>query len=68
MTHGNPLTWEAFIFLAGEAGLDPQDPHMEELHPYVRSVLADLADLHEIDTGEAEPDMAFVPSRQEDQG
>ena len=38
MTQSNPLTWEAFVFLAGEAGLDPQDPHMEELYPYIQNV------------------------------
>ena len=65
MTQENPLTWEAFIFLAGEAGLDPQDPHMEELFPYVQNVLGGWAGLHEIDTADFEPDMAFIPAREE---
>ena len=56
------LTWEGFLFLAQEAGLDPNSPHMEELFPYVRNVLADMATLRAMDVSDAEPDMAFVPN------
>ena len=57
----NPLTREAFIYLAGQAGLDTSDPHLEELFPYVQSVLASLESLQEIDVAGTEPDMAFIP-------
>ena len=57
----NPLTHEAFIYLASQAGLDITDPHMEELYPYVQSVLASVQSLNEIDVTGTEPDMAFVP-------
>ena len=56
------LTWEGFLFLAQEAGLDPNSPHMEELYPYVQSVLADMAPLRAMDVSDTEPDMAFVPN------
>ena len=57
-----PLTWEGFLFLAQEAGLDPNSPHMEELYPYVQAVLADMGPLRAMDVLAAEPDMAFVPN------
>jgi Asp-tRNA(Asn)/Glu-tRNA(Gln) amidotransferase C subunit len=59
-----PLTREAFLYLAEEAGLDTSSPHMEELYPYVQSVLISIQSLNELDVAGAEPDMAFIP-RQE---
>jgi Asp-tRNA(Asn)/Glu-tRNA(Gln) amidotransferase C subunit len=56
-----PLTREAFLYLAQEAGLDTASPHMEELYPYVQNVLASIQSLNELDVAEAEPDMAFIP-------
>lgn len=55
------LTWEGFLFLAKEAGLDPNSPHMEELFPYVQNVLAGMEPLRALDVSGAEPDMAFIP-------
>ena len=57
----NPLTHEAFIYLAGQAGLDTSGPHLEELFPYVQSVLASVESLQDIDVAGTEPDMAFDP-------
>jgi Asp-tRNA(Asn)/Glu-tRNA(Gln) amidotransferase C subunit len=59
-----PLTREAFLYLAEEAGLDTSSPHMGELYPYVQSVLVSIQSLNELDVAGAEPDMAFIP-RQE---
>jgi Asp-tRNA(Asn)/Glu-tRNA(Gln) amidotransferase C subunit len=56
-----PLTREAFLYLAEAAGLDTSSPHMDELYPYVQSVLASMQPLNEIDVAGAEPDMAFIP-------
>ncbi len=58
------LTWEAFLYLAKEAGLDPNSPHMKELYPYVQTALAVFEPIKEIDVAGAEPDMAFVPRRE----
>lgn len=62
MPSENPLTREAFEYLARQAGLDASDPHMEELYPYVVSMLASVQSLNEIDVSGAEPDMAFLPA------
>jgi hypothetical protein len=35
---------------------------MEELFPYVQSVLLGMGPLHDLDVSGAEPDMAFVPN------
>ena len=61
MPSRNPLTREAFIYLAGQAGLDTSGPHLEELFPYVQSVLASVESLQDIDVAGTEPDMAFDP-------
>ncbi len=61
MSPENPLTRDAFIYLARQAGLDTSDPHLEELYPYVQSVLASVESLQEIDVAGTEPDMAFIP-------
>ncbi len=57
----NPLTREAFIYLANQAGLDTSDPHLEELYPYVQSVLSSIGSLQDIDVAGTEPDTAFIP-------
>ncbi len=56
------LSREAFLFLAAEAGLDVNSPHMDELYPYAENALAGLRSLHNIDVSGTEPDMAFQPS------
>ena len=53
---------EAFLFLAAQAGLDVNSPHMDELYPYAENALAGLRSLRGIDVSGAEPDMAFQPS------
>ena len=60
----NPLTREAFIYLAGQAGLDTSGPHLDELFPYVQSVLASVESLLDIEVAGTEPDMAFSPMPQ----
>ena len=60
----NPLTREAFIYLAGQAGLDTSGPHLDELFPYVQSVLASVESLQDIEVAGTEPDMAFNPMPQ----
>ena len=62
MPEREPLSQEAFLFLAQQAGLDPGSPHMEELFPYARAVVAGLAELDEIGVEGYEPDMAFRPA------
>lgn len=56
-----PLTREAFLYLASEAGLDVNSPHMDELYPYVQEVLAGLAPLRGLEIAESEPDLVFIP-------
>jgi Asp-tRNA(Asn)/Glu-tRNA(Gln) amidotransferase C subunit len=61
MPKESPLTRETFLHLAREAGLDVNSPHMDELYPYVREVLAGFEPLKGLDVADAEPDMAFIP-------
>jgi Asp-tRNA(Asn)/Glu-tRNA(Gln) amidotransferase C subunit len=58
------LTREVFLYLAKEAGLDANSPHMEELYPYVQSVLASIESIKSLDVSGAEPDMAFIPQHE----
>lgn len=59
----SPLTREAFMYLAKEAGLDLNSPHLDELYPYVQEFLADLDSIKVLDLADAEPDMAFIPPK-----
>ena len=58
------LSRDAFLYLAGEAGLDVNSGHMDELYPYVQAVLNSLRPLHDLDVAVVEPDMAFIPPLQ----
>ena len=59
----NPLDRASFDFLARAAGLNTDDPHMDELFSYVANALAANERLQEIDTGGYEPDTAFDPAQ-----
>ena len=68
MAADSPMTYDAFLSLAQEAGLDTSsgtgEAHMEELYSYVKAVLASLRSLNGLDLSQAEPDMAFMPFRE----
>ena len=64
MPEERPLTREAFLHLAKEAGLDVNSPHMDELYPYVREVLAGFQPLQGLDVAGAEPPLAFIPPQE----
>ena len=59
----NPLDRPAFNYLARAAGLNLDDPHLDELYPYVQNALAANARLNQIDTTGYEPDAAFDPAQ-----
>ena len=63
MPTNNPLDRSSFDYLAGVAGLDLDDAHMDELFSYVQASLAVTDRLHEIDTAGYEPDAAFDPAQ-----
>ena len=52
---------QTFDFLARAAGLNVDDPHMDELFPYVQNALAGNEKLNNIDTTGFEPDASFDP-------
>ncbi len=62
MNERNPLTREAFNYLAKGAGLNPDDPHMDELFPYVQAALAGIERLAEIVVDDHEPASVFNPA------
>ena len=68
MATDSPMTYDAFLSLAQEAGLKvsggASDAHMEELYSYVNAVLASLRSLNDLDVSKIEPDMAFMPFRE----
>ena len=53
---------ETFLRLAAASGLDVTSPHIEELYPNVRNLLASLESVRKSDVSGAEPDMAFISS------
>jgi hypothetical protein len=58
---GNAIDRQTFDFLARAAGLNVDDPHLEELFPYVRNALAANEGLRNINTTGFEPDTGFDP-------
>ena len=62
MPSENSLDRPAFDYLASAAGLDTDDPHMDELFPYVQNAMAANEGLKKIDTTGFEPDSAFDPA------
>ena len=61
MQEGNQLSRDVFIYLAQAAGLDTKSDHMNELYPYVQSMLKSIESLKNLDVSNTEPDMAFQP-------
>ena len=49
--------------VAAAVGLDVTSPHIEELYPNVRNLLASMEAIRKMDVSGAEPDMAFIPPR-----
>ena len=68
MADDSPMTYDAFLSLAREAGLEMASEtggaHMEELYSYVKAVLTSLRSLGDLDVSQVEPDMAFMPFRE----
>ena len=63
MPSRNQLDRSSFDYLARAAGLNVEDPHMDELFPYVQNAIAANVGLREIDTTGFEPDSAFDPAQ-----
>lgn len=61
MDPGKFIDRQAFDFLAKAAGLNVDDPHMDELFSYVQNALAANAALKDIETTGFEPDTSFDP-------
>ncbi len=57
----NAIDRQTFDFLARAAGLNLEDPHMDELFPYVQIALAANEGLKHIDITGFEPDASFDP-------
>ena len=64
MPEKNELTQDCFLSMARAAGLDIEDPHMEELYRYVQDLLPSLKGIHELDLTGIEPAAIFMPSKE----
>ena len=54
--------WEAFLTMVRAAGLDADDPHMEELYGYLQVILPGLRVINDLDLSGVDPSMVyFVP-------
>ena len=67
MPSDSPITYETFLTLAKDAGLntgpDADQAHLQELYSFLQPVLASLRSLDNIGVSQAEPDMSFVLHR-----
>lgn len=64
MARPQGLTRELFLSLSQAAGLDPADPHLEELWPAAQAMWRGLARLDELDLGDSEPSTRFSPAKE----
>ncbi len=46
-------------------GTDPDDPHLDEVYPWVQGMLQGIAPLDELDLSGVEPDLLFTPGEEE---
>ena len=53
--------WEGFLSVAQGAGLDVDDPHMQELYDYIQVVLPGLQAVDELDLSGVDPAMVYFP-------
>lgn len=64
MASESPLSYETFLTLAKDAGLDTgpgaDQAHLQELYSFLQPVMASLRTLDNIGVSQAEPDMSFV--------
>jgi len=67
MASESPLSYETFLALAKDAGLNTgpsaDQAHLQELYSFLQPVLASLRTLDAIGVSQAEPDMSFVLDR-----
>jgi hypothetical protein len=61
MADGGGLSKEAFLRIAEEVGLDVNDPHMEDLYPFVQRIVPNAKAIEELDLTGMEPAVVFVP-------
>lgn len=61
MESHNLIDRQTFDFLVRAAGLNVDDPHMDELFPYVQNALSANKGLLNVDTTGFEPDASFDP-------
>ena len=61
MADGGGLSKEAFLRIAEEVGLDVNDPHMEDLYPFVQRIVANAKAIEELELTGMEPAVVFVP-------
>ncbi len=64
MAEKTVLSKEGFLSMAKIAGLDIQDPHMEELYRYVLDLLPGLKSINDLDLTGIEPASIFMLSRE----
>ena len=64
MTIKTPLGRDTFLCIAEASGLDPRDPHMDELYSYAQNALPPLRALDRIDLSDLEPTMPLLTAKE----
>ena len=59
------LDENSFKYLSAQGGLPEDESHAAELLSFVRSILASMKSLRNLDVAGLEPDMKFIPHREE---
>ena len=64
MTREIALSKDTFLCIAEASGLNPRDPHMEELYSYVQSALPPFRSLDRLDLNDLEPAMPLLAAKE----
>ena len=64
MTEETALSKDTFLCIAEASGLNPRDPHMDELYSYVQNALPPLRSLDGLDLNGLEPTMPLLTAKE----
>ena len=64
MANEQGMTREDFMRLAEAYGFEVDDTRMDQLYAFVQGILATIRPIHDLDLGEVEPAMVFIPPKE----
>ena len=64
MANEQGMTKDDFLRTAEAYGFESDDPRMDQLYAFVQGILATIKPIYDLDLGEVEPAMVFIPPKE----